>query len=98
LLNFGENTFGVQRCTMQMIASGALDRHPALKVLKSEGGATWGPLIADRLDEAYRAHGAAVRPRLSRLPSGLLWPVGAFKGRFADMGKQLEERPLADSV
>ena len=73
LLNFGENTFGVQRCTMQMIASGVLDRHPDLKVLNSEGGATWGPLIADRLDEAYRAHGAAVRPRLAKLPSHYLY-------------------------
>jgi predicted TIM-barrel fold metal-dependent hydrolase len=56
-----------------MIASGVLDRHPDLKVLNSEGGATWGPLIADRLDEAYHAHGNAVQPRLSKLPSEFLY-------------------------
>jgi hypothetical protein len=52
-----------------MIASGALDRHPGLKVLVSEGGATWGPFIADRMDEGYRQ----LRHRLT---------VGAFEELF----------------
>ena len=39
----------------------------------SEGGATWGPFIADRMDEAYRQHGAAVRPRLSKPPSEYIY-------------------------
>jgi predicted TIM-barrel fold metal-dependent hydrolase len=73
VLNYVETTYGGQRCVTQMIASGALDRHPDLKVLVSEGGATWGPFIADRMDEAYRQHGAAVRPKLSRLPSEYLF-------------------------
>jgi predicted TIM-barrel fold metal-dependent hydrolase len=44
-----------------------------VKVVVSEGGATWGPFVADRLDEAYRTHFSAVRPRLDRLPSEYLY-------------------------
>ena len=57
----------------QLISAGVLDRHPELKVLVSEGGATWGPFIADRMDEGYRQHGAAVKPTLSKLPSQYLY-------------------------
>ncbi len=73
VLNYVETTYGGQRAVTQMIASGALDRHPGLKVLVSEGGATWGPFIADRMDEGYRQHGAAVRPKLSKPPSEFLF-------------------------
>jgi predicted TIM-barrel fold metal-dependent hydrolase len=73
LLNYMETTYGGQRAVSKLIASGAFDRHPALKVLVSEGGATWGPFVADRLDEAYRQHASAVRPRLRRLPSEYLY-------------------------
>ncbi|HEY6427067.1 MAG TPA: amidohydrolase family protein, partial [Acidimicrobiales bacterium] len=73
ILNYVETTFGGQRCVIQMIASGALDRHPDLKVLVSEGGATWGPFIADRMDEAYRQHGFMVRPTLPRPPSEYIY-------------------------
>jgi predicted TIM-barrel fold metal-dependent hydrolase len=73
VLNYVETTYGGQRAVTQVIACGALDRHPDLKILVSEGGATWGPFIADRMDEGYRQHGAAVRPVLSRLPSRYLY-------------------------
>ncbi len=73
LMNYMETTYGGQRAVTKMIAGGVFDRHPALKVLVSEGGATWGPFVADRLDEAYRQHGAAVRPPLPRLPSEYLY-------------------------
>ena len=63
-----ETTYGGQRAVTKMIASGVFDRHPDLKVIVSEGGATWGPFVADRLDEAYRQHASAVRPQLPRLP------------------------------
>ncbi len=69
LLNYLETTYGGQRAAAKMVATGVFDRHPGLKVIVSEGGATWGPFVADRLDEAYRQHASAVRPRLSRLPS-----------------------------
>jgi predicted TIM-barrel fold metal-dependent hydrolase len=73
VLNYVETTYGGQRAVTQLIACGALDRHPDLKVLVSEGGATWGPFLADRMDEGYRQHGAAVQPTLSRKPSEYLY-------------------------
>jgi predicted TIM-barrel fold metal-dependent hydrolase len=66
VLNYTETTFGGQRAVMKMVASGALDRHENLKVLVSEGGATWVPFIADRMIEGYRQHAMAVRPKLKR--------------------------------
>jgi predicted TIM-barrel fold metal-dependent hydrolase len=73
VLNYVETTYGGQRAVTQLIACGALDRHPGLRVLVSEGGATWGPFIADRMDEGYRQHSAGVRPVLSRPPSEFLF-------------------------
>jgi predicted TIM-barrel fold metal-dependent hydrolase len=73
LLNYMETTYGGQRAVSKMIASGVFDRHPGLRAIVSEGGATWGPFVADRLDEAYRQHAPMVRPRLSRLPSEYLY-------------------------
>jgi predicted TIM-barrel fold metal-dependent hydrolase len=66
VLNYTETTFGGQRAVMKIVASGALDRHPGLKVLVSEGGASWVPFIADRMVEGYRQHAMAVRPTLKR--------------------------------
>ena len=59
LLNYVETTYGGQRAATKMIATGVFDRHPSLKVIVSEGGATWGPFVADRLDEGYRQHASA---------------------------------------
>jgi len=69
LLNYMETTYGGQRAVAKMVTSGVFDRFPNLKVMVSEGGATWGPFMADRLDEAYRQHYSAVRPKLEKLPS-----------------------------
>ena len=73
LLNYVETTYGGQRAATKLIASGVFDRFPELKVIVSEGGATWGPFLADRLDEGYRQHASAVRPLLSKLPSEYLY-------------------------
>ncbi len=73
VLNYTETTFSGQRATMKMVASGALDRHPNLKVLVSEGGATWVPFLGDRMNEGYRQHSMRVRPQLSRLPKEILY-------------------------
>jgi predicted TIM-barrel fold metal-dependent hydrolase len=72
LVNYLETSFGGQRTVATMIASGVFDRFPMLKILMAEGGAAWGPFVADRLDEAYRQHRAAVRPELARMPSDYL--------------------------
>ncbi len=73
VLNYTETTFGGQRAIMKMVASGALDRHPDLRVLVSEGGATWVPFIADRIEEGYRQHAMAVRPKLRRPPREIIF-------------------------
>ncbi|MFF7944656.1 amidohydrolase family protein [Nocardia gamkensis] len=73
IMNYAETTFSGQRATMKLVASGALDRHPNLKVLISEGGATWVPFLGDRLLEGYRQHHMAVRPKLSRDPKEILY-------------------------
>jgi predicted TIM-barrel fold metal-dependent hydrolase len=73
VLNYTETTFGGQRAVTKMVASGALDRHPDLKVLVSEGGATWVPFIADRIEEGYRQHHMAVRPKLDRSPREIIY-------------------------
>jgi predicted TIM-barrel fold metal-dependent hydrolase len=73
VLNYTETTFGGQRAVMKLVASGALDRHPNLKVLVSEGGATWVPFVADRMEEGYRQHSMAVRPKLKRSPKEIIY-------------------------
>ena len=73
VLNYTETTFGGQRAVMKLVASGALDRHPDIKVLISEGGATWVPFVADRMEEGYRQHHMAVRPKLNRSPREIIY-------------------------
>jgi predicted TIM-barrel fold metal-dependent hydrolase len=73
ILNYTNSTYSGQRAAMILVASGALDRHPKLKVLISEGGAAWAPFLADRMEEAYRQHALFVRPKLSRSPKEILY-------------------------
>jgi predicted TIM-barrel fold metal-dependent hydrolase len=73
ILNYVETTYGGQYAAMKLVTSGALERHPNLKVLISEGGATWVPFIGDRMNEAYRQHGMFVRPPLAKLPKEYLY-------------------------
>src|SRR5260370_39123337 len=72
IMNYTETTFSGQRAAMKLVASGALDRHPELKVLISEGGATWIPFLGARMREGYRPHHAALRPKLTPHPKELL--------------------------
>jgi predicted TIM-barrel fold metal-dependent hydrolase len=73
VLNYTETTFSGQRAAMKMVASGALDRHLDMKVLVSEGGATWVPFLGDRMTEGYRQHNNMVRPKLTRTPKEILY-------------------------
>lgn len=73
VLNYTETTFSGQRATMKMVASGALDRHRNLKILISEGGATWVPFLGDRMTEGYRQHHTMAFPKLSRSPKEILY-------------------------
>jgi predicted TIM-barrel fold metal-dependent hydrolase len=72
IINYMETTYPGMRVVAHLVAGGALDRHPGLRILIAEGGAAWVPAIADRMDEAYRQHGMFVRPKLSRLPSEII--------------------------
>ena len=73
VLNHTNSTYSGQRAAMLMVASGALDRHPGLRVLISEGGASWVPFLGDRMEEGYRQHAMFVRPILSRSPKEILF-------------------------
>jgi predicted TIM-barrel fold metal-dependent hydrolase len=73
VMNWIEASWGGQRAAFKLVSCGALDQHPNLKVLISEGGASWVPFLGDRMDEAYRQLGTFVRPRLSLTPKELLY-------------------------
>jgi predicted TIM-barrel fold metal-dependent hydrolase len=73
VINYWETTVPGQRVVTHLVGSGALDRHPDLNVLIAEGGSAWVPALADRLDEAYRQHGMYVEPKLSSLPSEIIY-------------------------
>ena len=73
VMNYVESSYSGQRMATMMVACGALDRHPDLRLMISEGGATWVPFIADRIEEGYRQHGVWVRPKLSRPPREIVY-------------------------
>ena len=73
VLNYVETTYSGQKAATKLVMSGALDRHPNLKILISEGGATWVPFLGDRMNEGYRQHAMFVRPPLSTLPKEILY-------------------------
>ena len=73
ILNYTNSTYSGQRAAMTLVACGALDRHPGLKVLISEGGASWVPFLGERMNEGYRQHAMFVRPALSRPPKEILY-------------------------
>ena len=68
ILNFAETSYGGQRAVAQLIASGVFDRQPDLKVLVSEGGATWVPFLGDRMNEIVRQQPMYIWPKLKMLP------------------------------
>ena len=73
VMNHTNSGYSAMHAAMKMVASGALDRHPALKMLVSEGGATWVPYVGDRMNEAYRQHGFRAFPKLSASPKEILY-------------------------
>ncbi len=73
VINYVETTFPGMRVVTHLVAAGVLDRHPRLRILIAEGGASWVPALADRMDEGYRQHGNWALPKLSALPSELIY-------------------------
>ncbi|HEY6869892.1 MAG TPA: amidohydrolase family protein [Novosphingobium sp.] len=52
-----------------LVFSGALDRHPALKVVFHEGGGTWVAQTLTDMDYIVRTFGTQLRPKLGLMPS-----------------------------
>jgi predicted TIM-barrel fold metal-dependent hydrolase len=73
VLNYTETTYSGQRVATKMVACGALDRHPDLKMLIAEGGSSWIPSLGDRMNEGYRQHAMMVSPTLRSTPKELLY-------------------------
>jgi predicted TIM-barrel fold metal-dependent hydrolase len=73
ILNYVHTSLGGQRLVCQLTSSGALERHPDLKVLVSEGGASWVPFLGDRMDESARQQEFWLNPKLPLLPSEYLY-------------------------
>ncbi len=71
--NYLETFVPGQRVVSHLTASGALERHPDLRVLIAEGGASWVPALADRMDEGWRQHGMFATPKLTCLPSETIY-------------------------
>jgi predicted TIM-barrel fold metal-dependent hydrolase len=60
---------GNARVVVNMICSGALERHPDLKVVSVESGAGWIPFILEALDYEMYENAAADRAQMSMAPS-----------------------------
>ena len=73
IMNWVAAAYGGQKAVYKLVASGVLDRHPGIKVLVSEGGASWVPFLGDRMNEAYRQLGMFVKPKLSLTPKEILY-------------------------
>ena len=61
--NYVETFVPGQRVASHLVASGALERHPGLRVLIAEGGFSEGGHLADRMDEGWRQHGQFAKPK-----------------------------------
>jgi predicted TIM-barrel fold metal-dependent hydrolase len=68
-MNYDEARYRMQIAAAKLVTSGVFDRHPKLKCLVSDVGATWVPFMADHLDEAYRQYIDRVFSKFKRLPS-----------------------------
>jgi len=69
VINYVETFHPAQRSVAHFVASGVLERHPSLRLLYIEGGASWLASLCERMDEGYRQHEIFARPKLAMLPS-----------------------------
>ncbi len=69
VVNYVTTVSGPMETVAYLCGSGALERHPELRVGMIECGAGWLAWTLDAMDDATREHGAWVRPRLRELPS-----------------------------
>lgn len=73
VINYVETFFPGQRVVAHLVASGALDRHPNLRIFIAEAGSAWIPALADRMEEGYRQHDMFVQPKLKRSPREIVF-------------------------
>lgn len=73
VINYTKLSFENQNLVAYFVCSGVLDRHPKLKIVVVEAGASWIAALGERMDESYTAHNYYVRPKLSRMPSEILY-------------------------
>jgi len=73
IINYMRLGFATEELVTYMVAGGALDRHPGLRMVVIEAGASWMVALGERLDEVNSAHQYYVKPKLSRRPSEILY-------------------------
>lgn len=73
VINYTKLSFENQNLVAYFVCSGVLDRHPRLKIVVVEAGASWMAALGERMDESYFAHHYYVSPKLSRKPSEILY-------------------------
>ena len=73
IINYMRLGFATEELVTYMVAGGALDRHPGLRMVVIEAGASWLVALGERLDEVNSAHQYYVKPKLSRRPSEILY-------------------------
>ena len=73
VINYTKLSFENQNLVAYFVCSGVLDRHPKLKIVVVEAGASWIAALGERMDESYSAHHYYVSPKLSRKPSEILY-------------------------
>lgn len=62
--------FGPHRPLWALLTfSGVMERHPNLKIVFTEGGASWAASAVDDADRIYRAYGPDLSPKLAEPPS-----------------------------
>lgn len=67
--NLNANLMPFQGLFGQLVFSGVLERHPALKIVFTEGGAGWVAAAIASADKVYRDYASVLRPRLAQPPS-----------------------------
>lgn len=73
LINYMALGFTTQQMLTYFVGGGALDRHRGLNIMVVEAGASWMVSLGERMDEVYNAHQFYVKPKLSRMPSEILY-------------------------
>ena len=92
LINYMLSGRGPIDAVAYLVAGGALDRFPQLKVATMECGASYLNWLAECFDEIYPAHIHYVRPKLNRKPSQII--ADQVKAAFSHDRSAVETRGI----